>query len=81
MYHEKIDQRAAVRIAGGTAFLPAEHRSATVTARLWAALVVCGLPLFAIYLLAQLLYSDVKKMVRGARIFRSAMAEELSRGL
>jgi uncharacterized protein (DUF2126 family) len=73
MYHRKIELPSAALLQGD------EQIAQDPAARLWAALIICGLPLIGAYLLVQFLWSDVKAVARGLRFFYSALSEELIR--
>ena len=79
MFHEKIEFRTAVQVSARRLNDPIELSDKQPAAKFWAFLIVCGLPFFLIYLLFRFLWSDLKALGRGLRLFQSVLAEELSR--
>ena len=80
MFQQKIDARAAIPLedAGHAEGddCPIEVGTA---ARLWSALITCALPLILLWLLARIVWEDLKALGRAVNIFHQAVAEELSR--
>ena len=79
MLHQKIDLLAAVSL--DEVSRTGEDRSAhsSRSARLWTGLVIVALPLMLLWLLARLIWNDVKAAGRAASIFYGGVAEELAR--
>lgn len=77
MYHQPLNRVAAVPISRGEAI--GRHLPSESFVRLCSALVLCTLPLLAIWLLFQLAWEQFRGAGRQVRLFCEDFAEEFYR--
>lgn len=79
MYHQKIETADAPPASGAELVAALSPRPFRASAGFYAGLIVLCLPVILLWLLARLVWEEVRGIARGVAIFYRAAADEISR--